>query len=379
MLRRRRPGSPVVPYCSQPASSRSLAIRSASVGLACVRTTPTPSATVSAVRAPVALDGREVFVTASAGVTMRSAGSNQFSPDDLVREADIAMYQAKSAGKAQVVAFHPGMSPGVERLDLESDLRRAVERDELVLHFQPEVDLVTNEVTGMEALVRWQHPTRGLIPPSAFIPIAEETDLIIPIGSRVLRQACIEALRWSDRAPRLVVRVNVSARQLAQPTFVADVAATLTATGCEPARLRLEVTESTALKDVDLTLRALTELRNLGVEIAIDDFGTGYSSLSYLRSLPTDILKIDRTFVTAAEADSTSMAIVQAIVSVAHALDIRVTAEGIETETQLAGLRSVGCDFGQGFYFARPLRSPDFGDFLERYSNASQAPRDSAA
>lgn len=289
------------------------------------------------------------------------------------------MYQAKSAGKAQVVAFHPGMSPGVERLDLESDLRRAVERDELVLHFQPEVDLVTNEVTGMEALVRWQHPTRGLIPPSAFIPIAEETDLIIPIGSRVLRQACIEALRWSDRAPRLVVRVNVSARQLAQPTFVADVAATLTATGCEPARLRLEVTESTALKDVDLTLRALTELRNLGVEIAIDDFGTGYSSLSYLRSLPTDILKIDRTFVTAAEADSTSMAIVQAIVSVAHALDIRVTAEGIETETQLAGLRSVGCDFGQGFYFARPLRSPDFGDFLERYSNASQAPRDSAA
>jgi EAL domain-containing protein (putative c-di-GMP-specific phosphodiesterase class I) len=215
--------------------------------------------------------------------------------------------------------------------------------------------------------VRWRHPERGLIPPSDFIPMAEETNLILPIGAWVLREACEQARRWQLERPsaaRLVMGVNLSARQLAQPSFADEVAEILRSTELPPDCLRLEITESTAMQDTTRTVTALEDLRALGVEIAIDDFGTGYSSLSYLRSLPTNVLKIDRTFVNAAATDASAMAIVHAIIAVAHALDMQVTAEGIETAAQLHEVTEALCDRGQGFHLARPLPVEQFEALL---------------
>ncbi|MEX2372203.1 MAG: bifunctional diguanylate cyclase/phosphodiesterase [Dehalococcoidia bacterium] len=325
---------------------------------------------LAALRPPVLLFGREVFVTASIGIAIRQAGDTSVDADDLVREADIAMYQAKAAGKAQAVLFDAGMDPpAVERLELETDLRRAVDRGELVLHFQPEIDLQTGALVGTEALVRWQHPQRGLVPPAEFIPIAEETGLIGAIGRWVLREACRQTQEWRalrpDGAP-LAISVNLSARQLDNPGLVAEVAGILEETGLPPHTLRLEITETAAMHDADGKVAVLAELRALGVQLAIDDFGTGYSSLSYLQSLPVNILKIDRAFVSGVGDDPSAMAIVQAIIAVAHTLSLEVTAEGIETVEQLGHIAGLLCDRGQGFYFAKPMPPDALADILRR-------------
>ena len=324
---------------------------------------------------------REVFVTASIGIAMHTPATVRLHSEDLVREADIAMYQAKAAGKARAVLFDAGMQPpAVERLELETDLRHAVERNEFVLHFQPEVHVQTGALVGMEALVRWQHPRRGLVPPDEFIPVAEETGLIIAIGEWVLRAACQQAQEWRrlyPSGPSLVMGVNLSARQLAQPTIVKDVAAILRETGLPAHCLRLEITESAAMQGPASTIAALHELRGLGAELAIDDFGTGYSSLSYLRSLPVNILKVDRSFLRAIAHDPSAVAIVRAIIAVAHTLSMEVTAEGIETGEQLREIAALQCDRGQGYYFARPLTADAAGRLLDA-SDSATSPHEAA-
>jgi EAL domain-containing protein (putative c-di-GMP-specific phosphodiesterase class I) len=241
---------------------------------------------------------------------------------------------------------------------MESDLRRAVDRGELRLHYQPLVDLVTGAVLGMEALLRWQHPVRGLVPPLSFIPLAEETGLILPIGRWVLQTACEQVRDWQRRFPSvssLVLSVNLSARQFAQADLVGEVASVLDHTGLDPAALELEITESVVMDESEASVERLRALRALGVKLVLDDFGTGYSSLSYLRRLPLDTIKIDRSFVNGLGEDAANLPIVQAVISLAHGLGIGVVAEGIETAEQLRWLRQLVCDRGQGYFFARPL------------------------
>jgi EAL domain-containing protein (putative c-di-GMP-specific phosphodiesterase class I) len=247
----------------------------------------------------------------------------------------------------------------LERVELESDLRLALERGELRVHYQPIVTLASSEIVGFEALVRWQHPTRGLVPPLAFIPLAEETGLIVPVGKWVLETACRQAAKW--RAGRtgptdtpLFVSVNLSARQFMQADLLEDVAAILAETGIEAGALELEITESVLMDQSEAGIRTLRRLRALGVRLVLDDFGTGYSSLSYLKHLPLDLIKIDRSFVAGID-EIADRSIVEAVVALAHGLGIGVVAEGIETERQAARLHKLGCDLGQGYLFSRPV------------------------
>jgi diguanylate cyclase (GGDEF)-like protein len=316
---------------------------------------------------PFALAGRDVFINASMGIVIGRPG--QAEPDDLLRDAEIALYRAKADSSVQHTIYEPSMSAEtVERLDLENDLRRAVDRGELRLHYQPIVDLSTGSMTGVEALVRWQHPTRGLVPPLAFIPLAEETGLIGPIGQWVLETACRQARAWQREFPSrepLSMSVNLSPRQFAQPGLVAQVAAILATTELPPASLELEITESVVMDDSESGIRILRELRALGCRLALDDFGTGYSSLSHLRLLPLDTLKIDRSFVAGFASEKTNLPIVQAVIALAHSLGIEVTAEGIETVEQLEWLRDLKCDRAQGYYFARPLPAAELVKLLD--------------
>jgi EAL domain-containing protein (putative c-di-GMP-specific phosphodiesterase class I) len=249
----------------------------------------------------------------------------------------------------------------VERLEVEKSLRRALLREELRVHYQPLVQFDCSEVIGFEALLRWEHPERGLLAPGDFLHIAEETGLIVPIGAWVLHEVCRQAAQWAERArddaPPLRVAVNLSARQLAHPDLVATVAEALALSGLSPHLLVLEITESVLMTDRELAVTILHALRSLGVRLSIDDFGTGQSSLGYLKTLPVDSLKIDRSFIDGLGSDPDDSAIVAAVVHMGHALGLSVTAEGIETPLQLSELRSLGCDLGQGFYFARPQPS----------------------
>ncbi len=321
---------------------------------------------VEALATPFLVEGRDTYVSASVGVALSRAGSQ--SAADLLREAEIALYRAKADAGDRVSLFHPRMSASsMERLELELDLRRAVERDELRVHYQPLIDLRTGRTVGHEALVRWQHPTRGLLPPLSFIPLAEETGLILTIGDVVLAEACRQARAWQLLDPalaELVVSVNLSARQFARPDLAARIAAVLARTGLAPETLELEITESLAMSDAEATGVTLRALHELGVRVVLDDFGTGYSSLAYLSRLPLDVIKVDRSFVAGLHDSATNLAIVRAVVGLAQGLGISVTAEGIEREDQLEVLRELGCDRGQGFLFARPRPADEAGAAL---------------
>jgi diguanylate cyclase (GGDEF)-like protein len=326
---------------------------------------------VSAVAKPFELEGREVVVTASIGLVMADARYQR--AEDMVRDADTAMYRAKDRGKARCEIFDLSMlAAAEERLLIESDLRHALERAEFHLHYQPIVSLSDERLCGFEALVRWQHPKRGLVPPNGFIPVAEETGLIIPIGLWVLAEACRQMRAWDAEFPEcasLIVNVNLSARQCLHPTLVSDVAEVLKETGLPPERLKLEITESLVLEGSDEVIAILTALRGLGVQLGLDDFGMGYSALSYLQRLPVQTLKIDRAFVSGIQ-NAGNFEIVRAILALASGLSMNVTAEGVETAAQAARLKDMSCEFGQGYFFNRPLTHDRARDVLEKHKQS---------
>jgi len=318
-----------------------------------------------------------VRVNASAGVTFRKGPGDGETAEELLREADIALYQAKATAKGQAVVFEPVMSEqAMERLAMQVDLQRGLERGEFRLYYQPMVRVDTGLRAGMEALLRWQHPRRGLIAPNEFLSVMEESGLILPIGRWVLSEACRQAAAWQSLGPSmesLRVSVNLSARQLQHPDLVNQVETAVRQAGLDPETLELEVTESAVIQDPEAAAVTLAALRNLGVRVAIDNFGTGYSSLSYLQKLPLDTLKIDRSFLAGLKEQGAAAAIVQAAATMAHALGVDVTAEGIETEEQLSAIAKLGCDYAQGYLLSRPLPPDETGRALERWVADSAA------
>jgi len=320
---------------------------------------------IDSLRIAFLINGVEVNVGASIGIATARLGTER--ADELLRNADVAMYTAKSSGKNRVSVFEPTMHAAiVARHELSAELSRSLGRGELVLLYQPIVDLRTGMPTGAEALVRWRHPKRGLISPEEFIPLAEETGIIVPLGRWVLDEACHQAARWSaagEVGRPLAITVNLSAQQLADAAFVTDLEAILADAGLPAEQLVLEMTETDMFHDTSTTISRLEALRALGVRVAIDDFGTGYSSLGYLRRFPVDILKIAREFI--GETDRPEeWPFAAAIVALGHALGMAIIAEGIEDRTQLAHLQGLGCELGQGFLFARPLEATAIGRFL---------------
>ncbi|MEG4121595.1 EAL domain-containing protein [Microcoleus sp. N9_B4] len=314
---------------------------------------------------PFELKGQEVFVTASIGIALggEPAATVREQPEHLLRDAHTAMYRAKALGTGRYQVFNASMHAlAVERLQLETDLRMALKRQEFLLHYQPFVSLASGKIIGFEALVRWQHPLRGLISPVKFIPVAEETGAIVPLGEWVLEEACRQLGLWEgmfDFDQPLIMSVNLSGKQFAQPDLVDRIQVILETTGLSAESLKLEITESVVMDDVESAIAVLKQMKGLNVKLGIDDFGTGYSSLSYLSRFPTDTLKVDKSFVGRMELESEgeNVAIVRTIVALAHALGMDVIAEGVETAAQLAKLRSIGCEYGQGYFFAKPLPS----------------------
>ena len=309
-----------------------------------------------ALREPFQVAGHEVVATASIGVAMTSPGRDR--PEALLRSADLALYRAKANGKNGHALFDLSLEThAIQRLELERDLRLALERGEFRVFYQPLIRLETGRITGWEALVRWEHPTRGLISPAAFIPIAEETGLIVPIGQWVLEEACRQARRWHELFPDEPARtmsVNLSARQFAHPRLVDDIHRALRSARLDARQLVLEITESVVMQDAAAAVATLHELKALGIRLAIDDFGTGYSSLAYLKRFPVDVLKIDRSFIEGLGQDAQDGAIVESVLVLAKSLGLGVTAEGIETPRQRLRLEQLGCDVGQGYLFGAP-------------------------
>jgi diguanylate cyclase (GGDEF)-like protein/PAS domain S-box-containing protein len=312
-------------------------------------------------RLPFVLEGRSVFTTFSIGVAL--SNKSYQSPEEILRDADTAMYAAKGSGKAHYEVFDAAMrARAVTRLEIETDLRRALTAHELVIHYQPEVNLDTGEIVALEALVRWQHPRHGIIPPLKFIPIAEETGLIVPLGAWVLKEACSQMRLWHSAFPNLSdvrISVNISGKQFVSKDLLRDVEQALRVSGLPPECLDLEITESVLMDDTEGAIQTLLDLKALGIGLQIDDFGTGYSSLSYLHRLPFDTLKIDRAFVSPLGLrdgrHEDGLEIIWTIMTLAQSLRMRVIAEGIETGTQLSELRQAGCEFGQGYHFSKPL------------------------
>jgi diguanylate cyclase (GGDEF)-like protein len=318
------------------------------------------------IQRPFVVDGRDVLISASIGVALTGGGSMQ--PDEVLHNADLAMYQAKAEGRARYELYQPGLSVSTrERLDLQSDLRTAGARQELSLRYQPVVTLSNIHAVEVEALIRWDHRRRGALLPADFIALSEETGLIVPMGQWVLREACRQARTWQIEGagrPPLIVGVNLSASQFERDALPDEIAAILRETGLEASRLQLEVSEAVLMRDDPRMLDRLEALRTVGVRLAIDDFGTGYASLSYLRRLPVDCLKIDRSLVKGVGLETEDTAIVRAVITLAQSLGISVTAEGVETADQLAQLRAIGCDRGQGYYFARPVSADRLPELL---------------
>jgi diguanylate cyclase (GGDEF)-like protein len=317
---------------------------------------------------PLVLVGRELRIRASIGIA--TAGREMPDPDDLLRNADLALYAAKANGKSRFAVFDSSMErKAFERLELESAMRRALERGEFVVHYQPIVRLGDGRTVEVEALVRWNHPERGLMPPAAFIHLAEETGLIVPLGQFVLETACSQVRAWQEHWPSaadLALSVNLSGRQFQHPGLVEDIERALRQSGLAPECRSLEITESVAMERPDATATTLDCLKRAGVRLAIDDFGTGYSSLSYLKRFPVDILKIDRSFVDGLGEDAHDTAIVRAIVALARSLGVRVTGEGVETDVQRRHLVASGADRGQGYLFARPVPA---GELTARFAD----------
>lgn len=309
---------------------------------------------------PFYLEGRHVSVSASIGIAL---GSPESTSETLLRNADGAMYHAKANGKARFEFFNEAMRERVvARFEIETGLRKAIETEQLVLHYQPIVSTDDDHICGFEALIRWNHPERGLIPPGEFISIAEESDLIILLGRWVLREACRQMAEWHKRfasVPPFTINVNVSSRQLKDPRLVEDVEFALAESGLNPQSLSIEVTESSLIENTEQTLMTLNRLKAMNIRLEIDDFGTGYSSLSYLRRLPFDTLKIDRSFIHELSSGSDGLDIVKAITEMAHSLRLEVIAEGVETEEQLFQVRELGCKYVQGFLFSKPVKAEE--------------------
>ena len=315
---------------------------------------------------PCDLENHKVFVSVSMGIVLNTNGYER--PEDILRDADIAMYRAKGQGRGRYEMFDMTMlAHAMTRLELETDLRRALERKEFIVHYQPIVELGACRIVGFEALVRWQHPVRGLVMPAEFIPTAEETGLIVPIGHWVLLEACRQVREWQAQFPTeppLTVSVNLSVKQCSRADLVQKVAEVLQKTGLAAGDLKLELTESMIVEDTESTSTMLSELRALGVQVQIDDFGTGYSSLGYLQRLPIDTLKIDRTFIGRIGNNGSGSEIVQTILVLAHDLGMKVVAEGIETDEQLSKLKSMKCEYGQGYFFTKPVDSQTAEELL---------------
>ncbi len=323
----------------------------------------------SKLQTPFVVGAHELFATASIGIALDATSS--YKPSDLVRQADLAMYKAKAGGRARYEVFDPSMNAyALRRLELQNHLHRAIERGELRTYYQPKIELASEKIMGMEALVRWEHPERGLILPDEFIPLAEETGQILWLGRWVLQEACRQAREWQEQYPThnsLTVSVNLSAKQLQQPQLIEEVTEVLQATRLDPSSLVLEITESALMEDMTSTTATLWGLKDLGVKLAIDDFGTGYSNLSFLKHFPADMLKLDKSFIDGLRQDTDEeVAIVSGAINLAHALRLQVVAEGIETTEQLNQLRVLGGDLGQGYYFAKTLPSDKAGDLLFR-------------
>jgi diguanylate cyclase (GGDEF)-like protein/PAS domain S-box-containing protein len=320
---------------------------------------------LSALSAPFEMDQITLQVTGSIGVTTYPEDGQ--STELLMKNADLAMYQAKAKGRSNYQFFEQGMNVrAVERQSIEGNLRFALERNEFVMHYQPKIDLKTGGITGVEALVRWQHPERGLVGPLQFISVAEDCGLMLPIGKWVLRESCRQAKAWQDAGlPPIEVAVNVSSVEFRNDQFLESVSTILKETGLEPRYLELELTESVLMQHAEFSVPVLQKLRAMGVRLAIDDFGTGYSSLSYLRQFPIDTLKVDQSFIHEINEDTDEATIISAVINMGCRLKHRVIAEGVETAEQLAFLRAHGCDEGQGYYFSRPMPPRETAKLLE--------------
>ena len=325
---------------------------------------------LKALDAPFKIDGRELHIRASIGIAFANGKDGEGATDELLRNADVAMYVAKRQGKGRCEVYKPTAHRTVMRqLELKTDIQRAIEDGEFILHYQPIMALETEKVSGFEALVRWEHPTRGIVPPLEFIPLAEESGLIIPLGRWVLRTACHEAQRLQERYPNdppLTMSVNLSARQLQSPTIVNDVKDALLDSGLNPTSLTLEVTETAMMQNVELSVLRLEELRELRVRIAIDDFGSGYSSLGYIRRFPVDMLKLDKSFIDRIDEGGEELALAAAIIDMAKVLNLRPVAEGVERIEQFERLLELGCDLGQGYYFAKPAAQDEVENRLSQ-------------
>jgi EAL domain-containing protein (putative c-di-GMP-specific phosphodiesterase class I) len=327
-------------------------------------------------RNPLSLGGAELRLSASIGVALVEADDNG-DGQHLIEDADAAMYRAKERGGARTELFDSAMRENaVAAMRIEQELQRALEEGELRLHYQPSVDLASGQVVGAEALVRWEHPKRGLIVPDRFLGVAEETGLIVPLGTWVLGEACRQLAEWQGRAEtaHLHLSVNLSARELTHPDAVSTVLSAVRESGIDPCSLTIEVTESTAMADGDTGFRALRDLSDVGIRVAIDDFGTGYSSLEQLRRMPVDIVKVDRSFVSGMAADSTDREIVAAVVGMGRALKLCVVAEGIETPEHAEALRELGCDIGQGFLYAKALPAAELEELAQSGRYITQSP-----
>jgi EAL domain-containing protein (putative c-di-GMP-specific phosphodiesterase class I) len=305
---------------------------------------------------PLKLDGNEIYISASIGIALSSTGYAR--PEEALRDADIAMYRAKTAGRARYEVFDRAMHrQAVGLLQLETDLRRALERGEFILHYQPIIALVNGALTGFEALVRWQHPARGLLAPAEFIQLAEETGVIVPLGWWVLREACRQMVAWNAGGAddSLKMSVNLSAQQFARPDLIDRIDEILWETGFDPHRLKLEITESVMMQNAATASTMFEGLRARGIQLCIDDFGTGYSSLSYLHRFPIDTLKIDRSFVSGLDQEGSSRELIETIVALSRILGLEAVAEGVETQEQLEMVRRLGSSFAQGYGISVPL------------------------